>query len=73
MIIDGEDFYLDMLFYHRRLHRLIAVELKKGRFKAEYKGQMELYLRWLEQIGDKGQVPVTLDRSDAKGQMMPWD
>lgn len=48
MIIDGEDFYLDLLFYHRRLHRLIAVDLKKGRFKAEYKGQMELYLRWLE-------------------------
>ncbi|MBP3844969.1 MAG: DUF1016 family protein [Prevotella sp.] len=49
MIIDGEDFYLDLLFYHRRLHRLIAIDLKKGRFKAEYKGQMELYLRWLEQ------------------------
>ena len=48
MIIDGEDFKLDLLFYHRRLHRLIAIELKKGRFKAEYKGQMELYLRWLE-------------------------
>ena len=38
MIIDGEDFYLDLLFYHRRLHRLIAIDLKKGRFKAEYKG-----------------------------------
>lgn len=49
MIIDGEDFYLDLLFYHRRLHRLIAIDLKKGCFKAEYKGQMELYLRWLEQ------------------------
>ena len=49
MIIDGEDFYLDLLFYHRRLHRLIAVDLKLGRFKAQYKGQMELYLRWLEQ------------------------
>jgi len=49
MIIDGEDFYLDLLFFHRRLHRLIAVDLKKGRFKAQYKGQMELYLRWLEQ------------------------
>ena len=48
MIIDGEDFYLDLLFYHRRLHRLIAIDLKKGRFKAEYIGQMELYLRWLE-------------------------
>ena len=49
MIIDGEDFYHDLLFYHRRLHRLIAVDLKLGRFKAQYKGQMELYLRWLEQ------------------------
>jgi len=48
MIIDGEDFYLDLLFYHRKLHRLIAIELKLGRFKAAYKGQMELYLRWLE-------------------------
>lgn len=45
MIIDGEDFYLDLLFYHRRLHRLIAIDLKLGRFKAAYKGQMELYLR----------------------------
>ena len=45
MIIDGEDFYLDLLFYHRRLHRLIAIDLKKGRFKAVYKRQMQLYLR----------------------------
>ncbi len=48
MIIDGEDFYLDLLFYHRKLHRLIAIELKRGKFKAAYKGQMELYLRWLD-------------------------
>lgn len=48
MIIDGEDFHLDLLFFHRKLHRLIAVDLKLGRFKAQYKGQMELYLRWLE-------------------------
>lgn len=48
MIIDGEDFYLDLLFFHRKLHRLIAIDLKLGRFKAQYKGQMELYLRWLE-------------------------
>ena len=48
MIIDGEDFYLDLLFYHRKLHRLIAIELKRTRFKAAYKGQMELYLRWLD-------------------------
>jgi len=48
MIIDGEDFYLDLLFYHRKLKRLVAIELKLGKFKAAYKGQMELYLRWLE-------------------------
>ena len=48
MIIDGEDFHLDLLFFHRKLHRLIAIELKIGKFKAQYKGQMELYLRWLE-------------------------
>lgn len=49
MVIDGEDFSLDLLFYHRRLKRLIAIDLKIGKFKAAYKGQMELYLRWLEQ------------------------
>jgi predicted nuclease of restriction endonuclease-like (RecB) superfamily len=48
IVIDGEDSYLDLLFYHRRLRRLVAVELKLGRFKAADKGQMELYLRWLE-------------------------
>ncbi len=47
MIIDGEDFNLDLLFYHRKLKRLVAIELKIGRFKAAYKGQMELYLKWL--------------------------
>ncbi len=46
--VDGEDYYLDLLFYHRNLRRLVAVELKLGKFKAEYKGQMELYLRWLD-------------------------
>ena len=49
MVIGNEDFYLDLLFFHRKLRRLIAIELKIGRFKAAYKGQMELYLRWLEQ------------------------
>lgn len=48
MIIDGEDFYLDLLFFHRKLRRLVAIELKIGKFKAAYKGQMELYLKWLE-------------------------
>lgn len=48
MIIDNEDFYLDLLFFHRRLKRLVAIELKIGKFKAAYKGQMELYLKWLD-------------------------
>jgi RecB family endonuclease NucS len=47
IIIDGDDFYLDLLFYHRKLKRLVVVELKIGKFKPAYKGQMELYLKWL--------------------------
>lgn len=47
MIIDGEDFHLDLLFYHRSLKRLVAIDLKLDRFKAKYKSQMELYLKWL--------------------------
>jgi predicted nuclease of restriction endonuclease-like (RecB) superfamily len=47
IIIDGEDFKIDLLFYNRKLKRLVAIDLKIGRFKAEYKGQMELYLKWL--------------------------
>jgi len=48
MTIGNDDHYLDLLFFHRKLQRLVAVELKLGKFKAAYKGQMELYLRWLE-------------------------
>ena len=46
--VDDDDFHLDLLFYNRKLRRLVAVELKIGEFKAAYKGQMELYLRWLD-------------------------
>lgn len=48
IIIDDEDFHLDLLFFHRKLKRLVAIELKLGDFKPEYKGKMELYLRWLD-------------------------
>ena len=48
MNVDSEDYYLDLLFFHRRLRRLVAIELKLGKFQAADKGQMELYLRWLE-------------------------
>jgi predicted nuclease of restriction endonuclease-like (RecB) superfamily len=47
MIIDGYDRYLDLLLYNRQLKRLVAIELKQGPFKAEYAGQLKLYLKWL--------------------------
>jgi predicted nuclease of restriction endonuclease-like (RecB) superfamily len=46
--IDQRDYYIDLLFFHRRLKCLIAIDLKIGEFEAAYKGQMELYLRYLE-------------------------
>ncbi len=46
--IDHEDFYIDLLFYHRAWKRLVVIELKLGKFQAADKGQIELYLRWLE-------------------------
>jgi len=46
--IGGRDYYIDLLFYHRKLRRLVLIELKLGEFKPEYKGQVELYLRWLD-------------------------
>jgi len=62
--IDDDDFYIDLLFYHRSLHRLIAIDLKLGNFKAEYKGQMELYLRWLDkyekQPGEESPLGIIL-------------
>ncbi|OFX27085.1 MAG: cytoplasmic protein [Bacteroidetes bacterium GWA2_31_9] len=48
IIIDNEDYKIDLLFFHRGLNRLIAIDLKLDKFRAAYKGQMELYLRWLE-------------------------
>lgn len=73
MIIDGEDYFLDLLFYHRTLKRLIAVELKKGRFKAAYKGQMELYLRWLDkyerQSGEESPLGLILCADGADEQI----
>ena len=48
IVIDEEDFHIDLLFYNRDLKRLVVIELKLDNFRAEYKGQMELYLRWLD-------------------------
>ena len=62
MIIDGEDIVLDLLFFHRVLKRLVAIELKLGVFKAAYKGQMELYLKWLNRYErqDGEEAPIGL-------------
>jgi predicted nuclease of restriction endonuclease-like (RecB) superfamily len=46
--IDQRDYWIDLLFFHRRLRALVAIDLKVGEFEAAYKGQMELYLRYLE-------------------------
>ncbi len=68
--VDDEDYYIDLLFYHRTLRRLVAIELKLGKFKAADKGQMELYLRWLEkyeqQSGEESPIGLILcaDKSD---------
>jgi predicted nuclease of restriction endonuclease-like (RecB) superfamily len=73
IILDGEDFYLDLLFFHRRLRRLVAVELKLGRFKAAHKGQMELYLRWLDryerQPGEEAPIGLILCAEAAREQV----
>ncbi len=63
IIIDQEDFKIDLLFYHRGLKRLVAIDLKLGRFKAAYKGQMELYLKWLDKYERKEgeESPIWID------------
>lgn len=48
IVIDNRDYKIDLLFYHRRLKSLVAIDLKIGEFEAGFKGQMELYLRYLE-------------------------
>lgn len=45
--IGNKDYYLDLLFYHRKMRRLVLIELKLGEFEPQYKGQVELYLKWL--------------------------
>lgn len=77
--VDGEDFYLDLLFYHRGLRRLVAVELKLGKFRPADKGQMELYLRWLEKYevrpGEEAPLGLILcsDKSDEQVELLQLD
>lgn len=62
--IDSIDYHLDLLFYHRKLKRLVAIDLKLGKFKPEHKAQMELYLRWLQkhemQQGEEAPIGLLL-------------
>jgi len=73
MIIDGDDYYLDLLFYHRKLKRLVAIELKIDKFKAKYKGQMELYLKWLnkyeKQEGEETPIGLILCAETSREQV----
>ncbi len=62
--IGDRDYYIDLLFYHRKLRRLVLIELKLGEFKPEYKGQVELYLRWLDKYeknqGEESPIGIIL-------------
>ena len=73
MIIDGEDFHLDLLFFHRKLKRLVAIDLKIGKFQAKDKGQMELYLKWLDryekQEGEENPIGLILCAETSREQV----
>jgi predicted nuclease of restriction endonuclease-like (RecB) superfamily len=77
--VDNEDYYLDLLFYHRKLRRLVAIDLKLGKFQAADKGQMELYLRWLEkyeqQRGEDSPIGLILcaDKSEEQIKLLQLD
>ena len=62
--LDNDDFYIDLLFYNRKLRRLVAIDLKLDDFRSEFKGQMELYLRWLakydQEPGDEPPLGIIL-------------
>ncbi len=68
--IDSRDYYLDLLFYHRRLKSLVVIELKLGEFEASHKGQMELYLSYLKkyEIVEGENDPIGLILCSGKNQ-----
>lgn len=77
--IDDNDFYIDLLLYNRKLKRLVAIELKIGKFEAGFKGQMELYLRWLakneKEAGEKSPIGIILcaDKSQEQVELLELD
>jgi predicted nuclease of restriction endonuclease-like (RecB) superfamily len=62
--LDGDDYYMDLLFFHRKLRRLVVIELKLADFKPADVGQVELYLRWLDrherQTGEDAPLAIIL-------------
>lgn len=55
---EKKDYYVDLLLYHRGLRRLVVIDLKLGAFEPAHKGQMELYLRWLDKYDrQEGEEP----------------
>jgi RecB family endonuclease NucS len=71
--IDNEHFYIDLLMYNRKINRFVVIELKSGRFKPEYKGQMELYLGWLRRYecleGEELPIGIILCTEKSKHQI----
>ena len=68
--VDGKDYFIDLLLFHRRLRCLVAIELKIGEFKPEHKGQIEFYLDTLDQQhrldGENPPIGIVICRSKTK-------
>lgn len=78
-VLDGKDYFMDLLFFHRTLRRLVLIELKLGEFEPQDKGQVELYLRWLEKYemaeGEENPIALILcaERSQETIELMELD
>lgn len=76
IVFDNEHYFIDLLFFHRSLKRLVVIELKLGKFKPEYAGQMQFYLRWIEKyemkVGEEKPIGIILcsDKSDEQVKIM---
>jgi hypothetical protein len=77
--VDNEDFYIDLLFYHRKLRCLVAIDLKLEKFQPAHAGQMEFYLRWLakyeQQAHEKSPIGLILcsEKSDERVELLELD
>lgn len=75
--VDGDHFYLDLLLYNRKLKRMVVIELKKGKFKAEYMGQMTLYLNYLKEYeryeGEEAPIGIILCTEKSASQVKLLD